>query len=95
MTRYTCDVDPAALTDYLLEHERRTLRLLRESWELRHALNHGLLDPEMVERRAVLLVGLGEHRRDDLALLRVPRTRIGRGLLWVAVMLGEVARAVG
>jgi hypothetical protein len=89
-------VDTAdALRDYIGENERRLLALLRENHRLQWDLDHGFLDAEMVRRRAVLLVGLGEHRGDDLALMRVPRTRLGRALLRVAVVIGEVARAVG
>ena len=62
---------------------------------LQEDLDSGLLDPEMLERRAVLLVGLSAHRADDLAVLVLPRSRAGRWLLRVAVVIGEVARAVG
>lgn len=84
-----------ALRDYLGENERRLLALVRANHRLVWDLEHGFLDVEMVRQRAVLLVGLGENRADDLSMLRVPRTRSGRWLLRVAITLGEFARALG
>lgn len=88
-------MDEPALRSYLAEARTRLRRLDDEAGRLAEDLDSGLLDPAMVERRAVLVVGLGERRRDDLDLLRTPRTRVGRRLLWVAIWLGEVARWVG
>lgn len=88
-------MDEPALRVYLTEVRTRIRRLDLEAGRLLEELDSGLLDPAMLERRAVLVVGLGEHRRDDLALLQTPRTRVGRRLLWVAIWLGEVARWVG
>lgn len=95
-TRYDASMNPdVAIFDYLGENRRRVLVLLRENIRLERDAELGLIDAEMLRRRAVLLVGLAENRADDLALLRVPRSRLGRALLRVAVVLGEAARWAG
>ena len=80
---------------YVWRVEGKFLDGAHEARELGTAVQEaGFIDEPMLMRRATVLDGLAEMRRDDLRLLRHHPSRWGRLCIAAALFLFRVARAL-